>query len=75
MGQYRNVDHATLAKRGFLLGVALFTVGVVGEVGGHALLGTLPALVNTLLVDMEAIGILLALFSPLVFGIVMPLIE
>ncbi|WP_276251750.1 hypothetical protein [Haloarcula rara] len=75
MSQYRGMDHATLAKRGFLLGVALFAVGVVGEVGGHALLGTLPALVNTLLVDMEAIGILLALFSPLVFGIVLPLIE
>lgn len=75
MAQYRSMDHATLAKRGFLLGAALFAVGVLGEVGGHALFGTLPALVNTLLVDMEAIGILLALFSPLVFGIVLPLIE
>lgn len=75
MSQYHGVDHATFAKRGFLLGVALFAVGVGGEVGGRALLGTLPALVNTLLVDMEAIGILLALFSPLVFGIVLPLVE
>ncbi len=75
MSQYRGMDHAALAKRGFLLGVSLFAIGVVGEVGGHALLGTLPALVNTLLVDMEAIGILLALFSPLVFGIVLPLVE
>ena len=75
MGQYRGMDHAALAKRGFLLVVTLFVVGVVGEVGGHALLGTLPDLVNTLLVDMEAVGILLALFSPLVFGIVLPLVE
>jgi len=69
------MDHAMLAKRGFLLGVGLFALGALGEVGGHALVGTLPALVDTLLTDMEALGILLALFSPLVFGVVLPLVE
>ena len=69
------MDHAMLAKRGFLLGVGLFALGAFGEVGGHALVGTLPALVDTLLTDMEALGILLALFSPLVFGVVLPLVE
>jgi len=69
------MNHARLAKRGFLLGVGLFALGALGELGGHALLGTLPAWGNTLLVDMEAAGILLALFCPLIFGIVLPLVE
>jgi hypothetical protein len=75
MGRYGNIDYATFAKRGFLLGAGLFVFGALGELGGHALVGTLPSLVNTLLTDMEIVGILLALFSPLVFGIVLPLTE
>jgi len=69
------MDHATLAKRGFLLGVGLFALGALGELTAAALLGPLPGWGNMLLTDMEALGILLGLFSPLVFGIVMPLIE
>lgn len=75
MAQYRNMDHATLAKRGFLLGVGLFALGALGELTAHALLGPLPGWGNLLLTDMEALGILLALFAPLVFGVVMPLVE
>jgi len=75
MAQYGSRDHATLAKRGFLLGVGLFALGALGELTTHALLGPLPGWGNMLLTDMEALGILLALFAPLVFGIIMPLIE
>ncbi|MDS0280817.1 hypothetical protein [Haloarcula onubensis] len=75
MAQYRNMDHATLAKRGFLLGVGLFALGALGELAGPAVVGPLPGWGSTLLTDMEALGILLGLFSPLVFGIVMPLVE
>jgi hypothetical protein len=75
MGHTRQLDHATLAKRGFLLGVGLFVFGVLGEVAGPALFGPLPAWGDVLLTDMEGLGILLALFSPLVFGIVLPLVE
>jgi len=75
MTQYNGMDHATLAKRGFQLGVGLFVVGALGEVGAHLFVGTLPAWGNMLLIDMEAVGILLALLSPLVFGIILPLIE
>ena len=75
MGQYRNVDHATLAKRGFLLGVGLFAVGALGELTAHAFLGPLPGWGNMLLTNLEGVGILLGLFAPLVFGIVMPLVE
>lgn len=75
MAQYRSMDHATLAKRGFLLGATLFALGALGELAVHAFLGPVPGWTNMLLTDMEAIGILLGLFSPLVFGIVLPLIE
>ncbi|MFC7019804.1 MULTISPECIES: hypothetical protein [Haloarcula] len=75
MGHTRQMDHATLAKRGFLLGVGLFALGVLGEASGPALVGPLPAWGDMLLTDMEGFGILLALFSPLVFGIVLPLVE
>jgi len=75
MGQYKSMDHATLAKRGFLLGVGLFALGALGELAAHVFVGPLPGWGNLLLTDMEALGILLALFSPLVFGIVLPLVE
>ncbi|WP_324663500.1 DUF7860 family protein [Haloarcula sediminis] len=75
MGQYRSMDHATLAKRGFLLGVSLFVLGALGEFVAPVLLGPLPGWGNVLFTDMEALGILLGLFSPLVFGIVLPLVE
>jgi hypothetical protein len=69
------MNHAMLAKRGFLLGVGLFALGVVGELAAATVLGPLPSWGNVLLTNMEGLGILLGLFSPLVFGIVLPLIE
>jgi hypothetical protein len=69
------VDHAAAAKRGFLLGAALFAVGAVGGLAGPALVGGLPAWERTLLFDAEVLGVVLALFSPLVFGVVLPLVE
>ena len=75
MAQYRTMDHATLAKRGFLLGVGLFALGALGELLAQTLFGPLPGWGNMLLLDMEGLGILIALFAPLVFGIIMPLIE
>ncbi|QIO21867.1 hypothetical protein [Haloarcula sp. JP-L23] len=75
MTQYRDMDHGLLAKRGFFLGVGLFAFGALGELLGHTLLGPFPAWGDVLLTDMVALGILLGLLSPLVFGIVLPLIE
>ena len=70
-----SLDHATLAKLGFLLGLGLFLAGAGGEYVGHALLGGLPAWEDTLLFDMEVLGLLVGFFSPLVFGVVLPLLE
>jgi hydrogenase/urease accessory protein HupE len=69
------MDHAKRAKQGFLLGVGLFAVGALGEIIGHALYAELPGWEQTLLFNAEVVGILLALLAPLVFGIVLPLIE
>jgi hypothetical protein len=75
MTRYGNLDYPVLAKRGFLLGLALFAVGALGEVVGHVALGTVPGLVDTLLLDLEVVGVLLGLLSPFVFGILLPLTE
>jgi hypothetical protein len=75
MGRTRSLDHARLAKLGFLLGLSLFVVGAGGEMLGRAVFGTLPAWEATLLFDVEAIGLVVGFFSPLVFGVALPLLE
>ncbi|MFC7047380.1 hypothetical protein ACFQH6_19920 [Halobacteriaceae archaeon GCM10025711] len=75
MGRYGNLDYPMLTKGGFALGVLLIAVGGAGELAGHAVYGTLPAWENTLFTDLEVVGILVALLSPFVFGIALPLTE
>jgi len=75
MGRYDTIDYPRYAKLTFLLGVATFSVGAVGSLLGHGALGSLPAWEETLLFDLEIVGILTALLGPLVFGVVMPLTE
>ena len=75
MGRYGSIDYSRYAKLTFLAGVAAFTVGAVGSVLGHGPLGTVPAWEETLLFDLEIVGILTALLGPLVFGVVLPLTE
>lgn len=74
-GRYGDLDYARLTKVGFGLGIALFAVGAGGGAAGHALFGTLPDWESVLLFDMEVLGVALALLSPFVFGIAMPLTE
>lgn len=75
MGRYGNIDYPTVTKRAFLLGLALFLVGGAGELVGHALFGSLPAWEEALLLNLEVIGVLVALLAPIVFGLVLPLTE
>ncbi|MFD1513284.1 hypothetical protein [Halomarina rubra] len=70
MGRYGALDYPRLAKAGFALGVTMFVGGALG-----ATLIEGPSLAHTLLIDAEALGILLGLFAPLVFGVVLPLTE
>jgi hypothetical protein len=71
----RSLNHARLAKLGFLLGIGLFAAGAVGEIGGHAVLSTVPATLDTVFFGMETVGVVVGLVSPIVFGAVLPLIE
>lgn len=69
------MDYPTLAKYGFLLGVAMFAIGGVGETAGTALYGELPGWLGMLFFDLEALGIVTGLFSPIIFGVALPLTE
>lgn len=73
MTQHRELDYAFLAKAGFLLGLGMFVLGGGGEFLGHALYGSLPAWVDTLFFDLEAVGLVIGFFSPFIFGIFLPL--
>jgi hypothetical protein len=75
MARHSNLDHAFLAKAGFLLGLAMFTIGGGGELLGHAIYGSLPAWETTLFFDLEVLGLLIGFVSPLVFAILLPLVE
>jgi len=74
-GRYGNLDYPTLAKRGTLLGLCLFALGAAGELAVHALGTPIPAWEATLLFDAEVVGVALFLFSPIVFGVLLPLTE
>lgn len=71
----RDVDYARVAKLGFLVGAGLFLLGVVGELVAHVLVAGIPETVDQLFLGMEVGGILVALFIPIVFGAVLPLME
>lgn len=71
----RNVDYARVAKLGFLGGAGLFLLGAIGELIGHGSGVGLPGALQQVLLGMEVGGILVALFVPLVFGAILPLIE
>lgn len=75
MARYGDLNYGWLTKHGFGLGVVLFVVGVCGAVFGPAVFGPLPGWEKTLFVESEAVGILIAFLSVLVFGIILPLTE
>ena len=75
MGRYGSLDYPRLAKRSFLFGFSLFLVGLVGQIALPALLDAPPAWELTLLLDLKALGVVVAFFCPLLFGVVLPLTE
>ncbi|MFC7226065.1 hypothetical protein N0B31_01515 [Salinirubellus salinus] len=74
-GRYGSLDYPKLTKRGFLLGLGLFIFGVTAEFAIGVLGLQVPAWEEVLLLDAIGLGIVVALFSVLVFGIVLPLTE
>ncbi len=75
MERHRRMTYPEYARGGFLLGVLLFGIGILGHAFGPTLFGSLPAWETTVFMAMEFGGIGLALCSPIVFAIVLPLIE
>lgn len=75
MGRYGDLDYEWFAKTGFLVSVALFGVGAGAGLLAAAMHWSLPAWEETLFLDMEILGVLGMLFSPLLFGVVLPLTE
>lgn len=75
MSSYRTPDYGQLAKGGFILGLMMIVVGASGEWAIHSQILSVPAWEDALFFDLEVLGVLVFLFSPIVFGIVLPLIE
>ena len=69
------MDYARIAKAGFVGGLALFVIGVVGELAGHAVLASMPPTAEQGLFAMEVLGVAVGFFVPVVFGAVLPLTE
>lgn len=69
-----NLEYADVARKGFLVGVALFALGAVGEVAGHTLFAV-PSIAERLFFGMIVVGVGLGLLVPIVFGVVLPLLE
>lgn len=74
-GRYGDLDYSRLTKLSFLFGLGMFVVGEIGEFGIQKAGMSIPAWEHSLLMTMAAIGIVVALLSPFVFGIVLPLTE
>lgn len=74
MGRYGNVDYPSFVKRGVVFGLALL---VVGEIGGYLAENyvSVPGWEESLFFVVAAVGLLLFLCSPIVFGVVLPLTE
>jgi len=75
MAHGTSIDYPTWTKRSFLLGVSIALLGLLGHLIGQTYFGPLPGWEQMLFTDMEFVGILVAVFAPIIFGIVLPLIE
>jgi hypothetical protein len=71
----RSLDHAKIAKTGFLAGLGLFVVGAVGELAGHSAASSMSETLESVLLMLEVLGVAVAFFVPVVFGAVLPLAE
>ena len=74
-GRYGDLDYPTLIKRSFLFGIGLFVLGELGEFASTAAGMPVPGWEHTMLMYAAGIGVLIALLSPFIFGIILPLTE
>lgn len=74
-GRYGGMNFELWAKGGFLLGIGLLIIGELGEFLIRTYDWTVPQWEHTLLFAAAGAGILIALLSPFVFGIILPLTD
>lgn len=74
-GRYGDIDYGRWAKGSILFGAALFLAGGLGEFTISVAAAEVPGWTHALLLDLEILGVLVALLLPLLFGIVLPLTE
>lgn len=74
-GRHGNIDYPKITKRGVLFGLGLFLIGAVGEAYIHMTGTQVPGWEERLLLDLEFLGTAIALVTPFVFGIFLPLTE
>ncbi|MEZ3163594.1 hypothetical protein ABNG03_07370 [Halorubrum sp. RMP-47] len=72
---YGRVDYSRLTRLSFAFGIGLFLVGELGVFGTRTAGLSLPSWELQLLETVPWVGILVALLSPFVFGIFLPLTE
>lgn len=75
MHRNRSMDYSWYTRTGMGFGGALFLLGVLGHVAVPMIFDSLPAWELTLFTGLEAGGILVALLTPFVFAVALPLIE
>ena len=74
-GTRNRLDHVTLLKRSFALGLALFVLAEVAEPLQRLVGVGIPGWEHSLLGLLAALGLVVAFLSPFVFGIALPLTE
>lgn len=75
MGHGMSLDYASYAKRGFLLGIALIAIGIVGSTMAPSVAGPLPGWEQTVLFDTIWFGAAVGFVSVFGFGIFLPLTD
>ena len=70
-----SLDHAKIAKTGFLASLGLVVGGIVGELAGHSTASSMSETLESVLLTSEVLGVAVAFFVPVVFGAVLPLVE
>ena len=74
-GTRNRIDHVTLLKRSFVLGLALFVVAEAAEPLQRIAGVGVPVWEHSLLGVLAGLGLVVAFLSPFVFGIALPLVE
>jgi hypothetical protein len=72
-GRYSDTDYAKRIKTSVVFGVLLIAIGFVGEVALSTSTVRAPGWIDTVLVDAEFLGIVVAVLAVFVFGIRLPL--